>query len=81
MATDAEIPSNIANGLLSAKKYGLKRVDHYMKRRLLSREASFYDPKQRSTIITSLKKRNRGNIRPWRKPPGSWIICRKIIIC
>ena len=55
MATDAEIPSNMTNGLLSAKKYDIERVEYSMKRRLLSQEVSFYDPIQRSTTATSLK--------------------------
>ena len=62
MATDAEIPSNITNGLLSAKKYDIERVEHFMKRRLLSREVSLYDPIQRSTTATSLKKKKQRKI-------------------
>ena len=55
MATHAEIPSNMTNGLLSAKKYGIERVEHSKKGRLLSREVRFCDPIQRSTTATSLK--------------------------
>ena len=52
MATCAEIPFN-KNGLLSARKYGTDRVEQFMKKRFLYREVSFYDPIQRSTIVTS----------------------------
>ena len=55
MATGAEVPGNIINVLLSARKYGKKRVEQFMKNILPSRVASFYDPMQRSTTITSLK--------------------------
>ena len=41
MATDVELPSNITNGLLQARK-----------KRFLSREISFYDPIQRSPKTT-----------------------------
>ena len=60
MATGAEIPSNIINGLLSARKYDTERVEQFIKKRLLSREVSFYDSIQRSTIATSLKKKRNG---------------------
>ena len=43
MATDAEIPINIITGLLSARIFGTERVEHFMKKRLLSQEVSFYD--------------------------------------
>ena len=59
MATGAQIPVNITNGLLSARKYDTERVEQFMKNRLLYREVSFYHPKQRSTIVTSLKKKQR----------------------
>ena len=71
MATSAEIPVNITNGLLSARKYDTERVDQFVKNRLLYLEVSFYHPIQRSTIVTSLNKTKKGNIRPQRKPPGS----------
>ena len=58
-ATGAEIPSNVINVLLSARKYGTERVEQFIKKRLLSRKVRFYDPTQRSTIATSLKKRNK----------------------
>ena len=57
MATDAEISSNIKNGLLSTRKNGTERKEYFMKKRLLYREVSFYDPIQRSTIETSFKKK------------------------
>ena len=50
ITTCAEIPSNIINGLLSARKYGTERVKQFIKKRLLYQEVSFYDPIQRSTI-------------------------------
>ena len=59
MATGGEIPVNIINGLLSARKYATERVEQFTKKRLLSQEVSFYDPTQRITIATLLKKRNR----------------------
>ena len=58
MATDVEIPSNIKNGLLPTRKNGTERKESFMKKRLLYREVSFYDPIQRSAIETSFKKRN-----------------------
>ena len=58
IATCAEIPINKINGLLSARKYGTDRVEQFMKKRLLHREVYFYDLIQRSTIVTSFKKRN-----------------------
>ena len=36
MATGAEIPGNIINGLLSARKYGTERVEQFIKKKLLS---------------------------------------------
>ena len=59
MTTGAEIPGNIINGLLSARKYATERVEQFTKKRLLSREVDFNDPMQHITIVTSLKKRNR----------------------
>ena len=60
MTTGAEIPGNIINGLLSARKYATERVEQFTKKRLLSQEVSFHDPIQRITIATLLKKkRNR----------------------
>ena len=56
MATGAEMPGNIINGLLSARKYATERVEQFTKKRLLSREVNFYDPIQRITIATLLKK-------------------------
>ena len=55
-----KVPGNIINGLLSARKYGTERVEQFTKKRFLSREVTFYDPIQRITIATLLKKkRNR----------------------
>ena len=42
--TGAEIPGNIINGLLSARRYGTERVEQFTKKRFLSREVSFCDP-------------------------------------
>ena len=56
MAADAEIPGNIINGLLSARKYATERVEQFTKKRLLSREVTFYEPMQRITTATLLKK-------------------------
>ena len=42
--TGAEIPGNIINGLLSARKYGTERVEQFTKKRFLSREVSFCNP-------------------------------------
>ena len=53
----AEIPGNIPNRLLSARKCGTERVKQFMIKRLLSREVSVYDSIQRSTIVTSLEKK------------------------
>ena len=38
MATVAEIPGNIINVLLSARKFATKKVEQFTKKRLLSRE-------------------------------------------
>ena len=55
-----KIPGNIINGLLSARKYATERVEQFTKKRLLSREVTFYETIQRITIPTLLKKqRNR----------------------
>ena len=59
MKTGAEIPRNIINGLLSAIKHATERVEQFTKKRLLSREVNFYDPMQRITTATLLKKRER----------------------
>ena len=54
--TGAEIPGNIINGLLSARKYATERVEQFTKKRLLSREVNFYDPIQRITSNVIEKK-------------------------
>ena len=59
MTTGAEIPGNIINGLLSARKYATERVEQFTKKRLLSQEVSFHDPIQRITIATLLKKKKK----------------------
>ena len=59
MVTGAEIPGNITNGLLSPRKCGAERVNQFMIKRLLSREVIVYDSIQRSTIVTSLKKKRK----------------------
>ena len=59
MTAGAEKPSNMINGILSARKYDTERVEQFIKKRLLSREVSFYNHIQRSTISTLLKKRNK----------------------
>ena len=62
MATGAEIPGNIINGLLSARKYATERVEQFTKNRLLSREVNFYDPIQSNTIATLLKKKKQRKV-------------------
>ena len=42
MTAGAEIPGNIINGLLSARKYLTERVEQFIKKKLLFREVSFY---------------------------------------
>ena len=42
MAADAEIPGDIINELLSAKKYATARVEQFIKKKLLFREVRFY---------------------------------------
>ena len=71
-----KVPGNIINGLLSARKYATERVEQFTKKRLLSREVNFYDPIQRITIATLLKKKEtgKGNICPQRKPLGCRVI-------
>ena len=59
MATGAEIPGNVINRSLSARKYGTERVDQFIKKKFLSREVRSYDPIQCSAIPTSLKKTNK----------------------
>ena len=59
MTAGAEKPSNMINGILSARKYDTERVEQFIKKRLLSREVSFYDHILRSIISTLLKKRNK----------------------
>ena len=54
-----KVPGNIINGLLSARKYATERVEQFTKKRLLSREVNFYDPIQRITIATLLKKKKK----------------------
>ena len=56
MTAGAEIPGNIINGLLSARKYATERVEQFTKKRLLSREVNFYDPIQRVTSNVIEKK-------------------------
>ena len=67
-----KIPGNTINGLLSTGKYATGRVDQFTKKRLLYREVNFYDPIQRITIATFLKKKEieKGNICPQRRPLG-----------
>ena len=62
MATGGEIPVNIINGLLSARKYATERVEQFTKKRLLSREVTFYDPMQRITTATLLKKKKQRKV-------------------
>ena len=57
-----KVPGNIINGLLSARKYATERVEQFTKKRLLSREVNFYDPIQRITIATLLKKKKQENV-------------------
>ena len=52
-----KIPGNTINGLLSTGKYVTGRVEQFTKKRLLYREVNFYDPIQRITIATLLKKK------------------------
>ena len=59
MVAGAEIPGNITNELLSAKKYGTERAEEFMKKKLLFREVSFYYLIERSNIVTSLNKKIR----------------------
>ena len=62
MATVAKIPGNIINGLLSAGKNATERVEQFTKKRLLSREVNFYDPMQRITTATLLKKKKQRKV-------------------
>ena len=62
MATGAQIAGYIIKGLLSARKYTTKRVVQFTKKRLLSQEVNFYDPIQRITIATLLKKEKQGKV-------------------
>ena len=62
MKTGAEIPRNIINGLLSAIKHATERVEQFTKKRLLSREVTFYDPMQRITTATLLKKKKQRKV-------------------
>ena len=59
MVTGVEIPGNIINGLLLSRKYATERVEQFTKKRLLSPEVNFYDPIQRITIATLLKRKQR----------------------
>ena len=71
MATGAKIPGKIISALLSARKYATKKVEQFTKNRLLSLEVNIYDPIQRITIATLLKKKTeKGNICPQRRPLG-----------
>ena len=51
MTTGAQIPVNIINRLA--------RLEQFMKKLLLYQDVSFYDHIQSSTIVTSLKKKER----------------------
>ena len=62
MTTGAEIPGNIINGLPSGRKYATERAEQFTKKRLLSQEVSFYDPTQRITIATLLKKKKQRKV-------------------
>ena len=42
MAAGAEIPGNIINRLLLARKYDMKRVERFIKKKLLFRKVSFH---------------------------------------
>ena len=53
---------NIINGLLWARKYAAERVEQFRKKKLLSREVSFYDPIQHITIATLLKKKKQRKV-------------------
>ena len=57
-AAGAEIPGNIANWLLFARKYGAERVDQFIEKRLLSQEVSFLIP----YIATLLKKKKQRKV-------------------
>ena len=72
--------NNSINGHLSARKYTTERVEQFMRKGLHLQEVCFYDAIQQSPRATSLKKRKteKGNIRPLRKSPVSWVICWKI---
>ena len=76
--TSDEIPGNIINGLLLARQCGTERVKQLMIKGLLSREVSFYDSIQRSTIVTALKEKTKetekSNICRQRRPQSSWFI-------
>ena len=59
MATGAEIPGNIINGLLSARKYGKERLEQLFS----PKKKVFYDPMQCSTIGTSLKNKKQRKVK------------------
>ena len=62
MVAGDEIPSNVTNWLLLARKYATVRVEQFTKKRLLSQEVNFYDPIQRITKATLLKKKKQRNV-------------------
>ena len=57
-----KIPGNTINGLLQTGKYATGRVEQFTKKRLLYREVNFYDPIQRITIATLLKKKKQRKV-------------------
>ena len=77
MVAGDEIPSNITNWLLLARKYATVTVEQFTKKRLLSQEVNFYDPIQRITKATLLKKKKQRNVTSTLKE-DCWIICDKI---
>ena len=42
MSGGAEVPGNIINGLLSARRYATEKVEQFIKKKLLIWEVSFY---------------------------------------
>ena len=44
------------------RKYATERAEQFTKKRLLSQEVSFYDPTQRITIATLLKKKKQRKV-------------------
>lgn len=55
MVEGAEIPGNVINRQLSARKYGTEGVEEFMKKNLLFPGTRFYDTMQRSTLATQMK--------------------------